>query len=90
MWEKILLGVGAAALAVVGVVAVAALLILATLTGTFFGGVAGWIVGWFFTDTILGVLAAVGIKGVTMWQLGATLGFLGGFVKSVQTNSNNN
>lgn len=74
-------------LAITGVIGVAALMILFTLLGTFFGALTGWIVGWFFTDTILTGLAAFGVKGLTMWQIGATLGFVGGFFKSVQTNN---
>tara|TARA_R110000851_G_scaffold3701_2_gene15083 strand:- start:12 stop:251 length:240 start_codon:yes stop_codon:yes gene_type:complete len=57
---------------------------LLVICGAFFGGVSGWIVGLFFTETILGTLSAVGISGVTMWQLGVTLGFVSGFFKSVK------
>ena len=51
------------------------LVLLGTLTGAF----TGWIVGWFFSEAILGFLATLGIKGMTMWQVGAALGFVGGF-----------
>ena len=61
------------------------LLVLVLVTcGALSGGVSGWIVGLFFTETILGTLSAVGISGVTMWQLGVTLGFVSGFFKSVK------
>ena len=60
------------------------LVIVMVILGTFFGGVAGWIVGLFFTDTIMGTLNRFGVDtmGMTMWQLGATLGFISGFFKA--------
>lgn len=63
---------------------VVAMIIFAVIFGTLFGGIAGWIVGLFFTDTILQTLARFGVDtlGLTMWQLGATLGFVGGFFKA--------
>ena len=71
----------AGALMALGLVAV---IILMVILGTLFGGIAGWIVGLFFTDTIMGTLNRIGVDtiGMTMWQLGATLGFISGFVKS--------
>lgn len=64
------------------------LVIVMVILGTFFGGVAGWIVGLFFTDTIMQTLNRIGIDtmGMTMWQLGATLGFVSGFFKSAKVN----
>lgn len=66
------------------------LVIVAVILGTFFGGVAGWIVGLFFTDTIMGTLNRIGVDtmGLTMWQLGATLGFVSGFFKSTKVQKN--
>ena len=60
------------------------LVIVMVILGTFFRGVAGYIVGLFFTDTIMETLDRFGINtlGMTMWQLGATLGFISGFFKS--------
>lgn len=75
--DKILIAIGAA-------VAVPALLILAVILGTLFGAISGWIVGWFFGETVLHVLASFGVTGVTMWQLGAFLGFVGPFFRSYQ------
>lgn len=65
-------------------VGVVLLVILMVILGTLFGGIAGWIVGLFFTDTILSTLNRFGVDtmGMTMWQLGATLGFISGFFKS--------
>lgn len=53
--------------------------IVLPVIGTFFGAVIGWVVGLFFGKAILGVLACIGIKGFSMWQIGAALGFIGGF-----------
>lgn len=65
-----------------GSLALAFGLVTLIILGTFFGGVTGWIVGWFFADTILRVFAQIGIHDVTMFQLGTFLGFLGGFIRS--------
>ncbi len=53
--------------------------IILPVISTFFGAVIGWFVGLFFGKAILGILACVGIKGFSMWQIGAALGFIGGF-----------
>lgn len=66
------------------VLAGAAICILPVL-GTLFGAFAGWVVGWFFEDTILGIASQIGINDVAMWQVGATLGFAGGFLKTKVT-----
>lgn len=62
-----------------------------TILTTLFGAIAGWIVGLVFTDTILGTLSRFGVDIVdlTMWQLGATLGFVGGFFKTAKVRSKN-
>lgn len=77
----------AGALMAVGLVM---LIIVMVILVTFFGGVAGWIVGLFFTDTIMQTLNRVGVDtmGMTMWQLGATLGFISGFFKSTKVQKN--
>ena len=66
------------------------LVIVMVILGTFFGGVAGWIVGLFFTDIIMDTLNRIGVDtmGMTMWQLGATLGFVSGFFKSTKVQKN--
>ena len=63
---------------------VASLFILAILFGTLGGAFVGWVVGWFFTETITAGFAAFGvdISRLDMWQVGAFLGFVGGFFKS--------
>lgn len=58
------------------------------LLGALGGALSGWVVGWFFSETILSFMAAFGVKGLAMWQIGMALGFVGGFFKSTQTNAN--
>lgn len=76
--EKIVLSMGIGFLTIVG-------LFFFVIFNTLVGAIAGWIVGLFFGDTILGILAQLGVKGVTMWQFGAFLGFIGGFLKTKTT-----
>jgi len=57
------------------------LLLLAPLIGVLFGALSGWVVGWFFSETILAFFAALGVKGLAMWQIGAALGFVSGFLR---------
>ena len=66
------------------------LIIVMVILSTFFGGVAGWIVGLFFTDIIMNTLNRIGVDtmGMSMWQLGATLGFVSGFFKSTKVQKN--
>jgi hypothetical protein len=52
------------------------------IAASFMGGVAGWCVGLVFGDTILGIAGQFGLHGVTMFQLGVFLGFVGGFLKT--------
>ena len=73
--EKVAIAFGTAALALCGI-------FVFVILGTLLGGIAGWIVGCFFGDTILGIVSQLGIKGITMFQLGCFLGFIGGFLKT--------
>lgn len=59
----------------------AALLTVVPILGAAFGAFAGWVVGWFFDETILGIFRQFGITA-EMWQLGAFLGFVGGFLRA--------
>lgn len=71
---------GAGAIGAVGVLAV--VMVLACF-GALMGAITGWIVGLFFGEAITGVLIAFGASpAFTMWELGATLGFVGGFFRS--------
>lgn len=67
------LGIGA-------MVAVVAFLVV--MLSALFGGIAGWIVGLMYGESILGIAAQLGIHGITMFQFGVFLGFVGGFFKS--------
>ena len=75
---KILAGCGAA---VAGAMFGVFFICLTTISGI----VVGWVVGWFFSETILGIFAALGIKGFAMWQIGAWLGFISGFFRFFRT-----
>lgn len=57
------------------------------ILGTLFGIFSGWFVGIFFAEPILSIVAKIGVKNVEMWQLGAFLGFVGGFFRSSSTSS---
>ncbi|MBA8851229.1 positive regulator of sigma E activity [Ochrobactrum intermedium] len=65
------------------IVTAAAILFFAPLIGVLGGAFVGWVVGLFFAETIHAFLAAVGINaaGLAMWQIGASLGFIGGFFR---------
>jgi membrane protein YqaA with SNARE-associated domain len=67
-----------------------ALLVLLALLGTIFGAIGGWIVGLFFDETLAKLAMAIGLEGTPAWQLGAMLGFVGGFFKSSNANNCNN
>jgi integral membrane sensor domain MASE1 len=61
------------------------LTVLFMIFGPLIGALTGALVGLFFSTPILHVLSQAGLEGVTMWQVGATLGFVGGFFKAVVT-----
>jgi hypothetical protein len=77
---KLLIAIGTVCAAFLGILIVAPL-------STLFGAVAGWAVGLFFGGTVLGLLGQVGVHDVTMWQVGAFLGFLAAFFKNTQVKS---
>lgn len=64
------------------------LIFFAPLIGVLLGAFSGWIVSLFFDDTIRLTLLACGVQlgHLELWQLGATLGFISGFFRSVQGN----
>jgi hypothetical protein len=54
---------------------------VSALLGTLVGVVVGWIVGITpLGDIILVTFYAAGIEGITMVNIGATIGFIGGFL----------
>jgi hypothetical protein len=64
---------------------VAVTLLILPLTTTLLGAFTGWVVGLFFTETILGFLHRAGVNtiGLELWQVGAALGFMGAFFRGV-------
>lgn len=64
-----------------GIMFAAGLIVLAPI-GTAFGALAGWTTGMIFGQTILGVLGKLGLHDVAMWQIGATAGFLGVYLRT--------
>lgn len=50
----------------------------------FLGALSGWIVGLVFERDVINFLSRIGVdtNGLTMWQLGAALGFLGSYFKT--------
>lgn len=49
---------------------------------TCWGVLCGWVVGLVYGETILGIAAQLGVRGVEMWQIGAFLGFVSGFLRT--------
>jgi hypothetical protein len=73
--EKLVLVFGTVAVTIGGI-------FLFIIFGTLIGGLAGWVVGFVFGDIILNIAGQLGVHGVTMFQLGCFLGFVGGFLKT--------
>lgn len=75
---------GKIALGGFGVAAITAALFVGVILNTLLGIVSGWAVGLFFDQSIKQALTGFGfnVAGVEMWQIGAALGFVGGFFKS--------
>jgi len=73
--------------AVLGIVFVGVILLLGCVAGTAFGALTGAVVNFFFPNTVVAVLSALGIT-LPLWQVGAGLGFVGMFVRSSVTQNN--
>jgi ABC-type dipeptide/oligopeptide/nickel transport system permease component len=73
-------GVDVKEAAVVAVLAMG-LVFVGVLLGTLFGAFAGWVVGLIFDETLTKLSALIGFAG-PHWQLGAMLGFVGGFFRT--------
>lgn len=67
---------------VTGLAIVAMAVFFAPLVGITVGAFAGWVVGHFFPGTV-GLVGSAISGGAYMpaWQVGAVLGFVGGFLK---------
>jgi hypothetical protein len=77
--------------AVIGATIVVVLGIFAmSIAGTIFGAFAGFVVGLVFTPTFHVFMTAIGMKTIAVWELGAVLGFVGGFFRTVVPSSNKN
>jgi hypothetical protein len=63
---------------------IAAILFVMPLFGIGFGAFAGWIAGLFYGHTLHLLAHRLGLD-VEPWQLGAMLGFVGGFFKTTTT-----
>lgn len=70
-------------LSIVGMAVLTALAFFAgPLVGILLGAFAGWVVGLFFPGTLSLIGAAITASTVVpAWQVGAILGFVGGFFK---------
>lgn len=73
--DKMLRNIGAAVMFISGI-----LLLLPLRITT--GAIAGYISGLLFGDYVLKCLAEFGVHGITMAQLGATLGFAAAFLRT--------
>jgi hypothetical protein len=71
------------AAALLGCLGLIGLIFLAPLIGISVGAFAGWVVGQFFPGTV-GLVGSAITGGATIpaWQVGAILGFVGGFFKT--------
>lgn len=69
---------------VVSFITLIAIAFIAPLAGVLIGSFTGWVVGLFFTETILSFLARFGVEtaGLAVWQVGAAMGFLGSFLRT--------
>lgn len=69
-------------------VIVTAVIVVYPILCAAFGALAGIVVGWLFGETITAIFAQLGVRA-EMWQLGAFLGFTGGFFRSFTSQSKN-
>lgn len=71
--------------ALLGLVLVLLSLMLLPVLGTVIGSFIGAVVGFFYPNTFAAVFTALGLQAVAalpLWQVGAFLGFVGGFFKA--------
>lgn len=71
--------------AVLGLVAFGfVFVLLAPILSAIFGAVSGWVVSLMFDSSIKSAFAAFGVdtSNIELWQVGAMLGFVGGFFRS--------
>ena len=68
--------------AVGAILGLAALIFLMPLIGVLVGAFAGWVVSLFFDATMRAFFGPLGLGHLEVWQIGAALGFIGGFFKT--------
>lgn len=83
-WSAAILA-GAAGLLVIGG-GILGILLAMCLLYPLMGALAGWGFGWLFDETAIKLLAILNVD-IKPWELGAMLGFVGGFFKTVFTSS---
>ena len=67
--------------AILSIITIVATLFIGVCAGTFFGGVASWIVNLVFPQVGTTINTLTGL-GLDAFDQGAVLGFLGGFIRS--------
>jgi hypothetical protein len=78
------------ALAAIGLmVTAAATFAVLLLSSTLIGLAAGWVAGLFFETTLLTFFGQLGLHDLALWQIGACLGFAGGFFKTTNITNKN-
>lgn len=67
--------------AIVSIITIVVTLFIGVCAGTFFGGVASWIVNMVFPQVGTALNALTGLQ-LDAFDQGAVLGFVGGFIRS--------
>lgn len=72
--DKLILGI-------LGAATTAAIMFFFVIFGTLMGGITGWVVGLAF-DAPENFAAMIGMPALTSFDIGALLGFVGGYLRS--------
>lgn len=64
------------------IVAASGVVFITVLLALLCGAVTGYVCGLVFPGTLAKLAAVLGLAGTPSWQLGAMLGFVGGFFRS--------
>jgi ABC-type polysaccharide/polyol phosphate export permease len=75
--QNFLIIIGSAFAAVLGI-------LLIILIGPLVGAFTGAMFGYFFPQTAIAILTALGLQSIAFWQFGAALGFISGFFRNVR------
>lgn len=62
-------------------------LTIGPILGVLYGAFSGWLVSLIMDETVRGTISAAipGLKDYQLWQIGASLGFVSAFFRSVAT-----